>query len=450
MGEKYSLSTPGMIDDVRVYSCALSQDSIRALAAVAPTATLAGATGATTGAAQTTSTTSGSVSSSCAPTALYKFTESALSSDVVDSSGNSNTGSIVGSLTRATTPYPALQSAGGFGNYVRVPRSISIEPTAAITIAAWVKLTDSGTSYFSDIIRKADPNAGIGYFLRWSHGNGRLSFTVRSTAMTNWVDDTQLNVAYLNEWHHFAGVYSSATGVAQLYVDGILKSQNTAMISSLEHREDMTLMGQSYPGHLSPPGLATDIRVYGCALDAANVRALAAAVPSSAPTSTASVPVVAATTSSTPTAVPTPSLAATTAPVGAPTVFSFPATTTTTTSTSTTTSTQNPSSPSTATGSIAQILITMATTIVVTGKNIADFTSKYPELQAMIFSFISNKFDLSYTNPDLRGSIAYSPLSVEQSTGNAKFSITITFKTLTSRRAALQTGSRPKPSSATE
>jgi len=165
-------------------------------------------------------------------------------------------------------------SFDGINDYVRVPRNSSLEPANAITIALWAKMSNSNGGDYVDLVRKALPY-NIGYLLRWSYRDARLQLRIdRSSQPGIVVADTQSNTAYLNQWHHFAATYDSATGSARLYVDGLLRN-STSHSGGIDHADDLYLMHVGYPEQSPGTGQLDDVRIYGRALTAAQIQALA-------------------------------------------------------------------------------------------------------------------------------------------------------------------------------
>lgn len=87
--------------------------------------------------------------------------------------------------------------------------------------------------------------------------------------------DTQAKSNYFNAWHHFAGTYNSATGVARLYVDGVVKAEQSGLTGNLEHSDNLWLMFTDNSGQGAVPGRLDDVRIYNRALNAAEIQALA-------------------------------------------------------------------------------------------------------------------------------------------------------------------------------
>jgi hypothetical protein len=207
----------------------------------------------------------------------WKFDESS-GTVASDSSGNGHHGTLAGN--------PQWQPAGGRiggalnfdgnGDWVFVPKAAALEPSGSMSVSLWANIT-SVTSGFADIVRKAGANQG-GYLVRWHHFDDHLWWRVdRYSQPQIFVEDTQVNGAYLNGWHHIAGTWDAASGVATLYVDGVARSSLTGFTGTLEHTDDLYFMGAYHPGQVAIPGRLDDVRIYSRALTVPEIQSLAAA-----------------------------------------------------------------------------------------------------------------------------------------------------------------------------
>ena len=186
----------GMMDDVLIYERALSVGEILYLAgerAVDPSLVI-----------------------------YYSFDE--VSDIVADQSGKGHDGLVVGEVTaEANGKY---NGAANFatGSYLDLDGpSFAAEdiPTSGMTLAAWIKCTNTGDHHAIFNARASDetwivhPEARSNGEFRWllrSYG-GTTMFDIRAGAVT-W-----------DEWLHFAGTYDEASAKAALYINGELVSE---------------------------------------------------------------------------------------------------------------------------------------------------------------------------------------------------------------------------------
>jgi hypothetical protein len=142
-----------------------------------------------------------------------------------DNSGNGNNGTYTSGLTTmATAPSVPAGNLRSYAltqasrQYISVPDSASLSITGSLTIAAWVKSSD--TPLQQGIVEKwDDPNVTGGYMFRLD-ANENLDFSICSAAGANGVSTAPRPIP-LNVWTHVAGVYanSGASGTITNYVN---------------------------------------------------------------------------------------------------------------------------------------------------------------------------------------------------------------------------------------
>jgi hypothetical protein len=187
-GESYS----GIIDDVRVYNQALSSVEISELAGKAADPSLV---------------------------IYYSFDE--VSDIVADQSGKGHDSVVVGDVTAEAEG--KIGGAANFANggYLDLDGpNIAAEdiPTSAMTLAAWIKIANTGGDHEIFNARASDetwimhPEPKSSGDIRWllrSYG-GTTIFQIRTGTVT-W-----------DEWLHFAGTYDKDSAKAALYINGEL------------------------------------------------------------------------------------------------------------------------------------------------------------------------------------------------------------------------------------
>ena len=187
-GESYS----GMIDEVLIYDRALSADEVSELAgkAVDPSLVI-----------------------------YYSFDD--VGEIVADQSGKGHDGVVVGEVT--AEPEGMYNGAANFasGSYLDLDGpSFPAEdiPTSAMTLAAWIKIANTGGDHEIFSARASDeswlihPEPKSSGDIRWllrSYG-GTTIFQIRAGTIT-W-----------DEWLHFAGTYDKDSAKAALYINGEL------------------------------------------------------------------------------------------------------------------------------------------------------------------------------------------------------------------------------------
>jgi PKD repeat protein len=206
--------------------------------------------------------------------ASFKFDEGSGTS-TADSSGNSNTGTLLNGVTWVPGMTGSALKFDGANGRVKVAQSASLEPATGVTVSLWGKIDGTVSGSNADLLRKEAPGQG-GYVLRWSWSNGTISWLiVRNNGAFIEARDSQATTAYVGGWHHFVGTYDAASGIAKLYVDGALHGSASGGPSPMEHTDDLYLMYVNYPTEVAVPGTLDDVRVFKRALSATEVQALA-------------------------------------------------------------------------------------------------------------------------------------------------------------------------------
>ena len=156
------------------------------------------------------------------PLAYWRLDEAAGASAAADASGNA----------RPATPKaaPALAQAGalaeggtaaafnGTTQYVEVPYAAALNPTTALTVEAWVKVTGGQGTMRSIVTSRDFTSLSTGYSLYASDAN-EWSFIVGVGGSNMWVY-TSGGTVTLNKWTHLVATYQQWPGEYRLYVDG--------------------------------------------------------------------------------------------------------------------------------------------------------------------------------------------------------------------------------------
>ena len=197
-----------------------------------------------------------------------------------DTSGNFNHGVLTNDVSWTPGKSGSALSFGGSG-YVSIPMTSGLQPSGAVTVAAWVKVSGIQdyyaivSSYGSPNPPGASCNGGTAYTIRFSP-DGKPSFGVTTGNNNLCAEDYVLspdNVS-LNAWHHIAGVYNGSQIV--IYVDGAPKgyfSKTGTLIpqDSLEIGATK-VYGQQYN---FMRGVIDEAKVYTRALSASEISQLA-------------------------------------------------------------------------------------------------------------------------------------------------------------------------------
>jgi len=153
--------------------------------------------------------------------AAYNFNEGSGSS-VTDLSGNNLAGTIVGASWTPGGKYGNALSFNGTSNYVDLGNPAALQMTGSMTIEAWVKAAATPTDD-GQIVAKSDSTSG--WQLKTSHDSGPQTFTVAVTNSSGArVQRYSTTTRSLNAWYHVAGIYNTAAGTLDIYVNGVLNS----------------------------------------------------------------------------------------------------------------------------------------------------------------------------------------------------------------------------------
>jgi Concanavalin A-like lectin/glucanases superfamily len=210
------------------------------------------------------------------PNALY-----AMENNALDTSGNGNDGSPNAVSYVAGKVGSQAAQFNGSSSYIQIPRSISTD----FTVAMWVKTADagnSGTQWWQgkglvdgEVSGSAADWGTVLLAGKFAFGVGNPDTTISSTVSIN--DGT---------WHHVAATRNSTSGAMNVYVDGILRGSGTGPTGSRTAPPNLRIGGiQAGAGFLT--GTIDDVRLYGQALNGADVSALAIVPP--APTNLAAI-----------------------------------------------------------------------------------------------------------------------------------------------------------------
>ena len=141
----------------------------------------------------------------------------------------------------------------GVNDFVRVPRSSSLEPSSEITIEMWA-LLEGSQSRNTRLLRKAG-HMSSGYLLAIDQvGDGKIQFRADTGKRTIKAADGQRHNYCVGSWHHFAGVYSKTHVV--LYIDGIEISKVYHGGQKLNHSPVDLYIGHGAPGGTSERGIS--------------------------------------------------------------------------------------------------------------------------------------------------------------------------------------------------
>lgn len=204
-----------------------------------------------------------SVASAPGLVAAYGFNE-ASGTELNDSSGNTNKGTISGASWNTAGRYGAALSFNGTSSRVDIPGTASLNLTTGMTMEAWVRPNVVPTGWRSILTK--EKTGGLVYGLYGNSDTNRPSAHVS----IGWEQDTRGTAQLaVNTWTHLTGTYDGTN--LRIYVNGVLAS--TKMIGgSLPTSTGMLRIGGNVVWGEYFSGLIDEVRIYNRALSATEIQ----------------------------------------------------------------------------------------------------------------------------------------------------------------------------------
>jgi hypothetical protein len=186
---------PGIIDEVRIYNRTLSSNEVTRLYKWAP-----------------------------GPVAYYKFDEGSGTTNVYDSSGNNNAGTMNGGINESAWTNGriggALELDADSSQYISAADDSTLRMNASHSLMAWVHLVDTDNHNF--FIEKAASGGDLSnYYLWWNQSTSNITAGFRDSGDTAWEESYYNWTPVANEWYHLATVFDSDADTRQIFVDGV-------------------------------------------------------------------------------------------------------------------------------------------------------------------------------------------------------------------------------------
>src|SRR5712691_1746630 len=230
----------GRIDNVRIYSRALSATELAADQATPVTAPTPPPTAPT-------------------PVAAYAFDEGTGMS-AADASGSGNTATLNGATWTSAGKYGAAVSFGA-SSIVSAADAPSLDPTAGLTLEAWVKPTSFAAS--QTIVAKERPGGGFPWGLELDNGVPSTYVVAATNAVA-----TAPSALPLGAWSFIAATYDGTT--LAVWVNGSVVA-STAVSGALTTSTGTLSIGADAAWGERLAGSIDNVRVYGTALSSSQL-----------------------------------------------------------------------------------------------------------------------------------------------------------------------------------
>ena len=193
---------------------------------------------------------------------------------VYDKSGQNNYGAPNGfytGLAPTSTPGKINQAIDfdGSNGSISVPDSASLDIFNAITVSIWVKADALDHAGGGNNARVIDKGGGGAYIL-YITNTGIIVFSL--IGVTDNSSATAAGVFKTGQWFHISGVYDSATGIRDIYINGVANSSahETGLTGTISNGGNL-IIGDNGTKVRLWDGAIDDVRIYNRALSAQEI-----------------------------------------------------------------------------------------------------------------------------------------------------------------------------------
>jgi hypothetical protein len=158
-----------------------------------------------------------------------------------------------------------ILSLDGFGDYVDVEDSGSLDILNQITVESWINFQEGGTENNPRILSKGPDGEGYELLLTSNGASANLEFRI---APDNLISTTILNA---NVWYHVAATYDGST--IKLLINGTPEASTTIRGRLLANTDALNIGQKSQPGFDSSIGFTDEVRVWNIARTQAEIQA---------------------------------------------------------------------------------------------------------------------------------------------------------------------------------
>jgi Concanavalin A-like lectin/glucanases superfamily/PEP-CTERM motif len=192
----------------------------------------------------------------------------------LDSSGNSNHGTLNGNATYGAGVRGNAFLLDGAGDYVSIANNPALEPVSALSVAAWVKMDPIS----SQVLIMDSSHGWIdtkGWFLQ-THDDGRIGFGFGNGPGNGFPEVISTIQIDNSIFHHIAGVFDGTK--LSIYVDGAFEGETNYSGTPTPSGRELRI-GASWGGGTTTRevnGLIDDVRVYNHVLNASEINSISA------------------------------------------------------------------------------------------------------------------------------------------------------------------------------
>jgi hypothetical protein len=186
-----------------------------------------------------------------------------------------NNGSLVGGATFAAGKVGQAFSFDGMDDLVSVPNSANLDLQQSLTLDAWVNPSASNSLPGGTVI----VGRPFGYQLDFlPNGHVALGFPSAGNAAVNQVVESSSSIP-LNAFTHVAATFDSATGQANIYVNGVLENTTVAVGPINSMVKPLQIGGFDDPGFTGGffQGLIDEVDVFDRALSPSEIQSIVSA-----------------------------------------------------------------------------------------------------------------------------------------------------------------------------
>ena len=188
----------------------------------------------------------------------FRFFKSAPAFNII----NSDEGTLTNGVG-FSTDNGGLWDFDGVNDYVDAG---DINPTTAQTLSAWVKLDlipSSQSSSYPQIIGKRDVDLQRAYFFSFQKSINKVYWEIKDNAGTYFTLTSSKNSWTTTEWYCIDVTFKGSTGLAQIYINGILDNSTTWSLSYVPQTTATCRIGG---GSYWLDGKISTVKIYDTAL----------------------------------------------------------------------------------------------------------------------------------------------------------------------------------------